>query len=94
VGGEISGGGKSGSATDTPKDPAGEGALVVTLNANARAVVVVDGRPRGQTPLTLKLSAGTHVVALRGRDAYSPAATTIVIAAGDTSRATFTLGRP
>jgi hypothetical protein len=66
----------------------------VTLNANARAIVIVDGRPRGQTPLTLKLSSGAHVVALRGRDTYSPAATTITVAAGDTSRATFTLGRP
>jgi hypothetical protein len=67
---------------------------VVTLDANARAIVVVDGRARGQTPLTLKLSSGTHVVALRGRDSYAPAATTIVIAANDTTRATFRLNRP
>jgi serine/threonine-protein kinase len=94
VGGEISGASK-GVASDNPaQPPAGDGALVVTLNANARAVVVVDGRPRGQTPLTLKLSAGTHVVALRGRDNYTPSVTTIVVAAGDTARATFGLSRP
>jgi serine/threonine protein kinase len=94
VGGEISGASKGGASDSPTPPPAGDGALVVTLNANARAVVVVDGRPRGQTPLTLKLSAGTHVVALRGRDSYAPAVTTIVVAVGDTTRATFGLSRP
>jgi serine/threonine-protein kinase len=94
VGGEITGGSKSAANDNPPPVPLGDGALVVSLNANARAVVIVDGRPRGQTPLTLKLSAGTHVVALRGRDSYSPAVSTIVIAANDTTRATFTLSRP
>ena len=94
VGGEIAGGAKSATTDKPPAEPVGEGALVVSLNANARAIVVVDGRPRGQTPLTLKLSAGTHVVALRGRDSYSPAVSTIVIAANDTTRATFGLSRP
>src|SRR5205823_3303875 len=92
VGGEIAGG-SGRAATNNPAEPVGEGALVVTLNANARAFVIVDGRPRGQTPLTLKLSAGTHVVALRGRDSYAPAVSTIVVAANDTTRATFGLSR-
>jgi hypothetical protein len=95
VGGEIAGGSNRAPDNATlPPVPAGDGALVVTLDANARAVVVVDGRTRGQTPLTLKLSAGTHVVALRGRASYSPAATTVVVAANDTTRATFTVSRP
>jgi serine/threonine-protein kinase len=94
VGGEIAGGSNRAPTADPLPTPAGDGALVVTLDANARAIVVVDGRARGQTPLTLKLSSGTHVVALRGRDSYAPAATTIVIAANDTTRATFRLNRP
>ncbi len=94
VGGEIAGGARSAPTEKPPAEPVGEGALVVSLDANARAIVVVDGRPRGQTPLTLKLSAGTHVVALRGRDSYSPAVSTIVVAANDTTRATFGLRRP
>ena len=94
VGGEIAGGSNRAPTADPLPTPAGDGTLVVTLNANARAFVVVDGRPRGQTPLTLKLSSGTHVVALRGRDNYAPAATTIVVAANDTTRTTFSLRRP
>jgi Protein kinase domain len=80
------------SATDNAANRPTDGVMVVTLEANSRAVVVVDGRPRGQTPLTVKLSPGLHVVSLRGATVGTGAARTISIAAGDTARVVF--GRP
>ena len=49
----------------TPAGPVeGEGELVVTSRPSS-AKVVVDGAERGVTPVTLTLSAGTHVVEVR-----------------------------
>ena len=42
----------------------GEGELVVTSRPTG-AVVVIDGAERGQTPLTITLPAGTHVIEVR-----------------------------
>jgi len=42
----------------------GEGELVVTSRP-AAAKVIVDGSERGETPLTVTLSAGPHVVEVR-----------------------------
>jgi serine/threonine protein kinase len=85
-GGEITAAAKNQSESAAP---AGEGVMVVTLDADARAVVVVDGRPRGQTPLTLRVSAGKHEVSLRGIEGLSPTPRTITLAAGDTVRTAF-----
>jgi hypothetical protein len=95
VAGEIVG---SGGARGNPSSPAAasnatDGVVVVTVNADARGVVVIDGRPRGQSPLTLRLSPGRHVVSIRGTATFTPATTTITVAAGDTSRATFDVKR-
>jgi serine/threonine protein kinase len=55
------------------------GTLVITTNpAGARAVV--DGQPRGTTPLTIALPVGTHRVELLG--AGAPRAIPVTIAAG------------
>ena len=56
-------------------------------------LVVVDGRPRGQSPLTIRLTPGKHVVSLRGSSTFSPSSTTITVVAGDTTRATFDVKR-
>lgn len=55
------------------------GTLVVTTNP-AGVEALVDGEPRGTTPLMLTLSAGSHVVELRG--AGEPRTFPVTIAAG------------
>jgi len=92
IGGEITPPPANTPAANTA--PKGDGIMVVTIEANERAAVFVDGRPRGQTPLTLKVSAGKHTVTLRGATSFSPSSLTVDIAPGDTARATFGLGRP
>jgi serine/threonine protein kinase len=96
VGGEITRGSSGAPATEqSPLVPKGDGFVVVTIDANERAAVFIDGRPRGQTPLTLKVTAGKHTVALRsGVVSFSPSSLTIDIAPGDTARATFGVSRP
>jgi serine/threonine-protein kinase len=87
VGGDVS---KGGSAAPEDTRP---GFIVVTLKADARAAVLVDGRPRGLTPLTISVTSGKHTVKLGGSGTYSPASASINVAPGDTARATFTMGR-
>jgi serine/threonine protein kinase len=52
-------------STPSPKVETETGTLVVTSNPDGVAAFV-DGEPRGMTPVTLTLSAGPHVVELRG----------------------------
>jgi serine/threonine protein kinase len=96
VGGEITP--RSNNASATPPSaaaPKGDGVVIITVDANERAAVFIDGRPRGQTPLTLKISAGKHTVAVRsGTTSFLPSSLSIDVAPGDTTRATFGLGRP
>ncbi len=55
------------------------GTLMINTNPGG-AQVVVDGQPRGVSPITLTLGAGTHVVELRGEG--DPRSIPITIAAG------------
>jgi hypothetical protein len=55
------------------------GTLVITTNP-VGAEAVVDGQPKGKTPLTLSLPAGTHMVELRGGG--EPRTIPVTIAAG------------
>jgi len=57
--------------------------------------VIVDGRPRGLTPLTISVPAGKHTVKLGGSPTatYSPASASVDVGPGDTVRTTFGLGR-
>ena len=89
VGGDVS---KGGSSSTTPEDTR-PGTIVITLNADARAAVIVDGKPRGLTPVTVSVPAGKHTVSLGGAGTYSPASSTVQVAAGDTVRTTFGLSR-
>jgi serine/threonine protein kinase len=86
VGGEISKGG-SGKTDDTRP-----GFIAVSLDADARAAVIIDGKPRGLTPLTVTIGAGKHTVSLGG-GTYSPSSTSLEVSPGDTVRATFGPGR-
>ncbi len=52
-------------STPAPKVETATGTLVMTSNPDGVAVFV-DNEPKGMTPLTLTLSAGEHVVELRG----------------------------
>ena len=52
-------------STPVPKVETATGTLVMTSNPDGVAVFV-DNEPKGMTPLTLTLSAGEHVVELRG----------------------------
>ena len=52
-------------STPAPKVETATGTLVMTSNPDGVAVFV-DSEPKGMTPLTLTLSAGEHVVELRG----------------------------
>jgi len=90
VGGDVSKGGSSAAPEDTRP-----GTIVVSLNADARAAVIVDGRPRGLTPLTISVPAGKHTVKLGGSPTatYSPASASVDVGPGDTVRTTFGLGR-
>ena len=72
-------------ATSAPAS-AGPGAGMGTLTVNTTptgAQVVVDGEPRGVTPLDLALQAGAHVVVLRG--AGDPRTIPVTIVAGTQS---------
>jgi hypothetical protein len=71
-----------------------ESALIVTVDDNSRPTVLVDGQARGRAPLNVRLSAGQHLISLRGTTRYSPKSWTIIVAAGDTARAKFTSGAP
>jgi hypothetical protein len=53
------------------------------------ATVVIDGDPRGETPLVWEGSPGRHVVSLRGIRSYTPTSITVNVSAGDTVRAAF-----
>jgi hypothetical protein len=53
----------------------------------------VDGKPRGQTPTEVVLSAGEHEV-LVSRDGYRDAKTTIVLEPGEHREVTLDLRRP
>jgi serine/threonine-protein kinase len=89
VGGDVS---KSGTDTVTDTRP---GYIVVSLNADSRAAVIVDGRPRGLTPLTISVPAGKHTVKLGGTGTatYTPASAAINVGPGDTVRTSCALGR-
>jgi serine/threonine protein kinase len=73
----------------TPSTLFDESVLIVTADGDKRPTVLVDGRARGQAPLTVKLSAGQHLVSLRGSTRYAPHSLTVIVAAGDTARASF-----
>jgi hypothetical protein len=57
--------------------PAETGTVAIE-SAPAGAAVVIDGRERGKTPLTLPLSAGTHTVVLNGSAARRELSVTVV----------------
>jgi len=86
VGGEIS---KPGSNKVEDTRP---GYITVSLDADARAAVIIDGKPRGLTPLTVSIAAGKHTVNLAG-GTYSPASAAIDVGPGDTVKTTFGPGR-
>ena len=67
----------------------GAGYLKVTVD-DGLALVIVDGVPRGPTPLVVGLSGGTHTVSTRSLDgSYLPARTVVTISDADTAVASF-----
>jgi len=83
--------GRSGGDVTTPvsETTLEESVLTVTSDGDTPETVLVDGRSRGKTPLTVQLSAGQHVVALRGATGFAPKSLTVIVAAGDTAHAKF-----
>jgi serine/threonine protein kinase len=65
------------------------GVIAVTLIGGSRAAVLIDGTPRGQTPLRWRASAGPHVVKLRGLGRYSPDSMVVTTIVSDTVKAAF-----
>ena len=71
----------------------GSGAVSVTIDNGRRAIVLIDGIPRGMTPLIWQGRAGRHTVRLLGIGGYSPSAISVEIAGGDTATAAFSVPR-
>jgi serine/threonine protein kinase len=67
--------------------------IAVVLDDGGRAIVLIDGQPRGTTPLVWQGAAGQHVVTLRGVTT-TPASISLDATAGDTVRAVFSRSRP
>jgi hypothetical protein len=65
-----------------------ESVLVISVDGGS-GTVLVDGKPRGQSPVTVKVPTGQHQVSVRGSQRFSPSTVTIIVASGDTARATF-----
>ena len=71
--------------------PSPQGLAAVSFDSTAsRAEVYVDGEFRGTTPVTLQLSAGTHVVAFK-LAGFMTWSRELVVVAGDDTRVTATL---
>jgi hypothetical protein len=70
------------------------GAVSVTIDGNRRALVLIDGLPRGMTPLVWEGRPGRHTVRLVGFGRYTPSALAVDANAGDTVNAPFGVPRP
>jgi hypothetical protein len=67
----------------------GTGYLKVTVD-DGMALAIVDGIPRGPTPVVVGLGTGSHTVSARSLDgSYVPARTTVTIGDADTTVASF-----
>jgi serine/threonine protein kinase len=66
-----------------------ESVLMISVDGDANAQVLVDGHARGQSPVTVKVPSGQHLVSVRGSRKFSPNLLTIIVASGDTARAKF-----
>ena len=84
--------GASGDVTTIPEFE--ESVLVIRVDGGEPATVLVDGRARGQAPVTVKVPAGQHQVSVRGPQRFSPSSVTIIVASGDTARARFKAETP
>lgn len=78
------GGATAGTAEDDPD----EGVIRVTAD-RGRAVVFVDGLPRGVAPVTVRARPGAHRISLRGTLTYDPRDMRIEVRRGDTAFAEF-----
>jgi serine/threonine-protein kinase len=58
-------------ATSAPTPAAAPAAGTLILHSTPEAAVIVDGQPRGRTPLVLTLSPGPHAVSFRADDGRS-----------------------
>ena len=94
--GGTSTGPSSGGAASTPIGPAApaEGPSFIEVTADrAGAVVVVDGRPRGLAPTTVRVSPGSHTVTLRG-GGFGGTSRTVTTSAGGTASVNFSATAP
>ena len=64
------------------------GVLLVSAD-QGKALVLVNGIPRGTAPLALSLSPGTYRVSLRGALTYDPRTLRVTVARADTAFAEF-----
>ncbi|MGI8495985.1 MAG: PEGA domain-containing protein, partial [Gemmatimonadaceae bacterium] len=72
-------------ATPASRPPA----LVRVTLSGGSATVLIDGQPRGSTPLAAALTPGEHTVSLVGPGAYIPAQIRISVSPGDIRLAGF-----
>lgn len=71
-----------------------ESVLMISVEGDANATVLIDGHARGSSPVTVKVPAGQHLVTVRGSRKFSPNLLTIIVASGDTARAKFRPATP
>jgi serine/threonine protein kinase len=76
-------------ATNPAQSRPTTGGIAVIFEGPVRATVLIDGEPRGETPLVWEGAPGRHVVTLRGIQGFTPAQITVNLTAGDTVRAAF-----
>jgi serine/threonine protein kinase len=79
--------------TASAQSSSASASVSVTIDGNRRALVFIDGFPRGMTPLVWEGKAGRHTVRLVGPGSYSPSALTVDARAGDTVNAPFGVPR-
>jgi serine/threonine protein kinase len=95
--GLTTGGGRSSDRTGESKDSRNPGSqtqsraasISVTFAGPGRAIVIIDGQPRGVTPLVWQGSPGQHSITLGGVS-FEPSSISLTATAGDTVRAAFT----
>ena len=69
------------------------GAIAVTIDGNRRAIVLIDGLPRGMTPLVWKGEPGRHTVRLIGLSRFRPSSISVDAVEGATVNAPFGVAR-
>ena len=80
--------GASSAASNADQSTATNGAIRISID-QGRALVLVDGLPRGFAPVTVSASPGVHRISVRGTLTYDPTEMRLQVTRGDTALAEF-----